>query len=53
MRQWVAAHRGEYNATHRAYCQRHRNKVRKYNREYQRRRRALLKIGKWKPRARR
>src|SRR5262249_48604855 len=50
-RRWLAAHREEYNAKHREYYQQHREALREYNREYQRRRRALMGAGKWKTRA--
>jgi hypothetical protein len=49
-RRWLAEHREEYNAKHREYYQRNRDQLREYNREYQRRRRALMQAGKWKAR---
>jgi hypothetical protein len=50
-RRWLATHREQYNAKHRAYYQRHRDELREYNRRYQRRRRALIQAGKWKGRS--
>jgi hypothetical protein len=52
-RTWCAGHRASYNSRHRAYYWRNRERLQEYNREYQRRRRALMRAGTWKTRAKR
>ena len=47
-RNWCAAHRAAYNTRQRAYYRRNRARLRAYNREYQRRRRRLMRTGRWK-----
>jgi hypothetical protein len=47
-RRWVAATRQQYNALQKRWRDEHRKELRAYRREYQRRRRALMKAGKWK-----
>ena len=47
-RNWCAAHRNAYNTRQRAYYRRNRARLRAYNREYQRRRRQLMRAGRWK-----
>jgi superfamily II helicase len=51
-RRWCAANRDHYNRESRAYYRANLERLREYNREYQRRRRALMRTGKWKARAR-
>jgi hypothetical protein len=46
-RTWNAAHRGHSLAYLRKYRDKNRERLRTYFREYQRRRRALMKAGKW------
>jgi len=52
-RRWTETHREVYRARQQAYRRRNRKRLRQYNREYQRRRRALIRLGKWRkvPRA--
>ncbi len=45
---WCAANRDHYNHQARVYYREHLESLREYNREYQRRRRALMRAGKWK-----
>jgi hypothetical protein len=51
-RNWTADHRDAYNARQREYYRKHLERLRAYNREYQRRRRALMRTGEWTPRRR-
>jgi hypothetical protein len=46
-RKWCADHRDSYNARQRAYYRQHLERLRAYNREYQRRRRGLMRTGQW------
>jgi hypothetical protein len=46
-RQWCADHRDRHKSQQRAYYFENRKRLRAYQREYQRRRRALMKAGKW------
>ena len=49
-RKWCADNRGSYNSRQRAYYRKHIARLRAYNREYQRRRRELMRTGEWTPR---
>jgi hypothetical protein len=46
-RKWCAAHRVAYNTRQRAYYRKNLERLREYNREYQRRRRELMRTGEW------
>ena len=46
-RKWCAANRGAYNSRQRAYYRQNLERLREYNREYQRRRRELMRAGEW------
>ncbi len=48
-RRWCAAHRDSYNRRQRKYYRQNRERLREYNREYQRRRRELIRTGAWSP----
>jgi superfamily II helicase len=52
-RRWCAANRDHYNRRQQAYYRANLERLREYNREYQRRRRALMKVGRWKAGAKR
>ena len=47
VRQWCADNRDSQSAHHRAYYLKNLEHLRAYNREYQRRRRELMRTGKW------
>ena len=51
-RQWCADHRAAYNRRQRTYYRENRARLRAYNREYQRRRRELMRRGVWDVRRR-
>jgi hypothetical protein len=52
-RRWSSANRGAYNRQQRLYYRENLEHLREYNRDYQRRRRALMKAGKWNTQAKR
>ena len=49
-RKWCAANRDSYNTRQRAYYRKNLDRLRAYNREYQRRRRELMRNGEWEGR---
>jgi len=51
-RQWCAANREAYNSRQRTYYRKNLERLREYNREYQRRRRELMRAGTWRGRRR-
>jgi hypothetical protein len=46
-RKWCADNRDAYNTRQRAYYRKNIERLREYNREYQRRRRELMRTGDW------
>jgi len=51
-RRWCAENRDQYNSRQRQYYRMNLDRLREYNREYQRRRRELMRLGRWTARRR-